>query len=146
MARDEVDGEGLTVFFKNALSVHLVARFRKEGAGAVRVKGIERSGRVLVIFPQVRIVAVQQEVLAEHVLFIHGFAVQKHAQGAANAHILELGLAQVDGHALETNGFLVEDALFYSPALLDRIEISLLHPDTAGVNGIGVEVLLLEGF
>ena len=146
LARDEVDGEGLAVFFKHALAVHLVARFGKEGAGAVRVELVERSGRVLVAFPQVGVIAVQQEVLAEHVLFVHGLAVQEHAQSAADANVLELRLTQVDGHALEADGLLVEDPLLHGPALLDGIEVGLLHPDAAGVDGVGVEVLLLEGF
>ena len=76
LARDKVDGKRFAVFFENTLGIHLVARFRKEGTGAVGVKGIEWSRRVLVVFPQVRVVAVQQEVLAEHILFVHGFAIQ----------------------------------------------------------------------
>ena len=146
LARDEVDGEGLAVFFEHALGVHLVTRFGKEGAGAVRVELVERRRRVLVAFPQVGVVAVQQEILAEHVLFVHGLAIQEHAQGTADADVLELRLAQVDGHALEADGFLVKDSLLYGPALLDGVEVGLLHPDAAGVDGVGVEVLLLEGF
>ena len=146
LTRDEVNREGLAVFFKNALAVHLVARFGKEGAGTVRIERVERRRRVLVAFPQVGIVAVQEEVLAEHVLFVHGLAVQEHRKGATDANVLELRLAQVDGHALETDGFLVEDSPLYGPALLHGIEVGLLHPDAARVDGVRVEILLLEGF
>ena len=59
---------------------------------------------------------------------------------------MELRLAQVDGHALETDRFLVEDTLFDCPALLNSVEVSLFHPDAAGVNRVGVDVLLFERF
>ena len=55
-------------------------------------------------------------------------------------------LAQVDGHPLETNRFLVEDTLLDRPALLNGVEVSLFHPDAAGVNRVGVDILLLERF
>ena len=146
LTRDKVDGERLAVLFEHALRIHLVTRFRKESASTIRVELVERCRRILVAFPQVGVIAVEQEVLVVHVLFVHRFTVQEHIEGAAHADILELRLAQVDGHALETNRFLVEDTLLDRPALLNGVEVGLFHPDAAGINGVGIDVLLLERF
>ena len=146
LAGDEVDGKRLAVFFQHTLGVHLVAGLGKEGAGTIRVELVEWCRRILVTFPQVGVVAVEQEVLVVHVLFVHGFAVQEHVEGAAHADILELRLTQVDGHPLETDRFLVEDTLLHRPTLLQGVKVRLFHPDAAGVNRVGVDVLLLESF
>ena len=146
LARDEVDRKRLAVLFKNAFPIHLVARFGKECASLFGIVAVDRRRRILVIRPQVRIVTVEEEVLAVHVLFVHRFTIQEIRESTADADILELRLAEVDGHALEANRFLVVDALLDSPTLLDSIKVGLFHPDAARVNGVGVEVLLLERF
>ena len=146
LARDEVDGKRLAVLFKNAFAIHLVTRFSKERTSLFGIVAVDRRRRVLVIRPEVRIIAVQEEVLSVHVLFIHCFAIQKVRKCAADADILELRLAEVDGHALETNRFLVVDALLDGPAFFHSIKVGLFHPDAARVNRVSVEVLFLECF
>ena len=146
LTRDEVNRKRLAVLLENALSVDLVARFGKECASLFWIVAVDRRRRILVIRPQVRIVTVEEEVLAVHVLFVHRFAVEEVRECATDADILELRFAEVDGHALEANRFLVVDALLDSPALLHGIKVGLLHPDAARVNGVSVEILLLERF
>ncbi len=86
-----------------------------------------------------------QEVLVIHQRLVHFFPVEQQGHGLADLFVIKGESPHVHGKALEADGLLVVNPLFYNMIVKKRAARGLLDPYARGIYGKQIDAPLFEG-